>query len=339
MKKYIFNFLIVNRVVPIFFRHWLKRKYRAKRSSEKKYNKENERFETRGSDFPNLVFYISGFDEDWCGLFAIVTHQLTHIVYAVEKGYIPIIDLKNYPSQYLVKSESPDLNIWEVYFEQPELYSLEDVIKAKNVVLSLSYHEPPDKSYLIPYENAIYDDNKINYWSDYFKKYIRIKREYINIFDMFFAKYRNNGERILGVLARGTDYVTLQPKGHPVQPTTELILNDAKKLMDEWNCQFLFLATEDQEIYDSFESVFGNKLIKDDSRRWTIKDLDNGKSNSQLFASQKEKLEEGQKYLRQIYLLSRCNVFLGGSTKGSLGVLLMTEGFEYKKIYNLGYYP
>ena len=62
------------------------------------------------------------------------------------------------------------------------------------------------------------------------------------------------------------------------------------------------------------------------------------KSNSNLFHTSAEKQAEGVKYLSQIYFLSKCTSFVAGNTRGSLGVMLMMEGFENEYIFDLGLY-
>ena len=54
----------------------------------------------------------------------------------MQKKYIPIIDMKNFPTKY---NESKNIynikNIWELYFNQISNYSLSDVYKSKNVII------------------------------------------------------------------------------------------------------------------------------------------------------------------------------------------------------------
>jgi hypothetical protein len=105
-----------------------------------------------------------------------------------------------------------------------------------------------------------------------------------------------------------------------------------------WNCNYIYLATEDADIYLAFEKEFSSQLIIDESYRWTQKELLDGKSNSDLFSSTKDKKDEGIEYLTQIFLLSRCVSFVGGNTRGTLAALLMTEGFENYFVFDLGLY-
>ena len=51
-----------------------------------------------------------------------------------------------------------------------------------------------------------------------------------------------------------------------------------------------------------------------------------------------DSFSRGIGYFAATYILSKCTCYIAGMTGGSKGVLIMSEGFEYKKIYNLGLY-
>ena len=89
--------------------------------------KKRERIISKGSEHPDKTFYLISYDYDTQGLFAIVKSVLSHVMYALDKGWIPVVDLKNYKCQYQQEGE----NAWELFFEQPEGYSLEDIKKSK----------------------------------------------------------------------------------------------------------------------------------------------------------------------------------------------------------------
>ena len=308
-------------------------------SQKRRHSKTSEIHKSYGNKHIDKTFYVIGVDEGWCGLFAIVVHQLTHIAYAVEKGYTPIVDLKNYFCQYVSFDDRYLINPWINFFGQPCGYDLEDIKHAKKVIYSVSYFDPPDKKYLMPYETTIYEDSSLEYWSIMFKKYIKINEHVRQKIEENRSELFKNKERVLGVMLRGTDYLTLKPRRHPIQPSIDEAIEKVNQALKDWKCNYIYLATEDSNIYSEFEKYFGNILIIDNSKRWSEFDLKGGKSNSNLFITTEEKTIEGIKYLSQIYLLSKCTSFIAGNTRGSLGVLLMNEGFENKYIFNLGLYP
>lgn len=46
----------------------------------------------------------------------------------------------------------------------------------------------------------------------------------------------------------------------------------------------------------------------------------------------------GKEYLTTIVLLSRCNCFIGSRTSGAVGVMMLSSGFEFTYLYDLGRY-
>ena len=255
-----------------------------------------------------------------------------------EKGYIPVIDLKNYHSQYISFEDRFFLNSWELFFEQPCGYGLHVLKKANKVIHSVSYFDPPDNKYLMPYETTVYNTESLKYWSNLFKRYIRLNNDVKKLVEERIENLFKDKGRVLGVLLRGTDYLTLKPTRHPIQPQLQDAIIKVRESLANWNCDYIYLATEDADIYSAFQYEFGQKLINDNSNRWTQEDLLGGKSNSNLFTTTTEKKQEGIKYLTQIFLLSKCTSFIGGNTRGTLGVLLNTEGFENKFVFDLGLY-
>ena len=70
-----------------------------------------------------------------CGLFSFYITFLGCINKYIKEGYIPIVDLKSYPNGYNGLNASINHNPWELFFEQPFRYKMEEVLKnAKNIV-------------------------------------------------------------------------------------------------------------------------------------------------------------------------------------------------------------
>ena len=223
---------------------FLKRPFVINEQLELKYARRNEITRSFGEEMPDKIFYIIGVDMGWCGLFAIVAHQLTHIVYAVERGYIPIVDLQNFNCQYRCSTNE---NVWEYFFDQPMRFGLDQIKRSKNIIQSVYYEDPPDNKYRISYNSTIYDMDKLEYWRFYYREYIRLNSAVSESFLKIKTELFENMGRILGVLVRGTDFIKLQPKNHPIQPEPFEVLNKVKKALLEWNCNYVYLATEDAD--------------------------------------------------------------------------------------------
>jgi hypothetical protein len=110
--------------------------------------------------------------------------------------------------------------------------------------------------------------------------------------------------------------------------------------MKEKRCNYVFVATEDKDILNVLKAEFGDKLLFLDQRRYSSKDMQSDQLLAQIKEKDKERnpIKDALDYYAAIYLLTRCCCFIGGRTGGTKGVLLMNNGFEYQKIYDLGLY-
>lgn len=266
------------------------------------------------------------------GLFSHVMTNMGLVAYALDKGYIPVIDMQNNANNYLEKDKIGKENAWEYFFQQPCGFSLEDIAKAKNVILSNGLIT---KDFKYPDFTIVEDGESFHYWHFIFQNYLKLSDDMTEEAEkakrVFF-----NGEKTLGILARGTDYVTSKPKGHPIQPTVEQIIEKAEEVMDERNCKRIFLATEDADIYRKLKDVFGVKLAALETERYRTKNNEN--INDLITKNDMGKVQKGREYLLSILMLTNCECIVAGNVGGTHGVLLMGKEYEYKCIFNLGMY-
>jgi hypothetical protein len=291
-----------------------------------------------GQENPDKTYYVVGFPRGEDGLLFLVLCNLSHIGYALEHGYIPVIDQQNYYNQYLNKETVFKKNSWEYYFLQPSGYSLEDIKQSKNIVLSNKL-QMPNKKYTIDF--YIFEDPmRLDYFRDLFNKYIHFNEKTKNYIQNAYNSIFSAKTNVLGVLCRGTDYLRKKPGGHPVQPEPSEVINKVLRITEKYQCNYIYLATEDQEIYDLFKMKFGEKLISNDQRRFKQSDFENADYISQIINTEKEEnYSLGLDYLSSIYNLSKCDFFIGGKTAGTVGVYLLSKGFVYDYVWDIGFYP
>lgn len=296
-----------------------------------------ERKKSWGPENEDKTFYVIGSNNRNGGLWWLVNITLNHLNYADEKGYIPVVDYKNYWTQYTTRESYRKDNVWEYFFAQPGGYSLEQISKSKNIIINKKDASPEDK-YLMGH---FYDDPpRIERFRYLFRKYIKFNEETRDYLDNLCNSVIGD-KRTVGVLCRGTDYVMVKPKNHPIQPDTETVIEDTRKVMKEYCCTHVFIATEDQDILDSFKTEFGECLLYLEQERLSKKGM--GKDSWLADEKKKHNIEQNKRkagldYMAATYILSRCTCYIGGRTGGSKGVLIMTKGFEFEKTYNLGLY-
>lgn len=144
-----------------------------------------------------------------------------HIRYALTNGWLPIVDMQNYPNPYLPPEKLGKENSWEYYFEQPLRIGLKDAYAGENIVLSKAEEIwPAPNTGLLFYENR---DNSLTEWRMLRKLgLLKVKPALITEISAVRQKLFAPNDRVLGVLLRGTDYVAKRPSGHPIPPPQSL---------------------------------------------------------------------------------------------------------------------
>jgi hypothetical protein len=178
------------------------------------------------------------------------------------------------------------------------------------------------------------------YYNSLFKLYIRPNKSTQDYFTSDENKIFIKNRKVLGVLCRGTDYTQKKPAGHEIQPNPNDVIIKVKDVLNKYKCTHIYLATEDQDIYNVFRKHFEDILLSNGQIRFSGKELE----NVQYLANVPQKRERDKyflalEYLSSVNILSKCSCFIGGQTMGTFGVYALTKGFEYAYVYNLGKYP
>ena len=262
-----------------------------------------------GKGNPDKQFFVIGVSDPIRGWGNLLVRFLGGLSYAKRKGMIPVIDMQNISNPYLPEQLITRHNAWEDYFCPVSGYSVEDVYKNKNVILSgIDTHQ----------EEAI-DFSDIRYVAE-----VEAFIQY-NI-DKLFAKVYG---KILGVIYRGTDYNIAY--GHPKPWEIEDYIGCVKQYMKETECEFIFLATEVEEALQAFKRALGSKVIYTEQKRFpqherrllaTIK-----------FDRENDEYLKGLEYLLVLEALLHCNSLIGPDS-GTLyfARLAKKDGYEYLHI-------
>jgi hypothetical protein len=294
-----------------------------------------------GNDNAGKKFYVIGFNRGQDGLFYIITTTLLHIEYALEHGYIPVVDLQNYNNQFHEAGAQGRENAWEYFFLQPMDYTLDDIAKSRNIIQSRKDATPfPDTDRRTWGTSLLENRERLNYFKELFQNYVRFNETTREYLEKDYNKILQGRGRVLGVLCRGTDYLAKRPPGHQIQPDPHEVLLEAEKIMAARNCSYLYLGTEDQAIYEMFQDKFKQKLLTNSQKRFSSDDFIKAEWLSEVhFNRERDKYNLGLEYLSTINLLSKCVCFIGGTIGGTVGVYMMTAGFEYDYVWKLGRYP
>ena len=307
------------------------------------YNNFGEAVISEPSDIANEIvssqkkYYVIAYNGAGGGLFAIYSQILWQIVYALDNGYIPVVDLKHYYNQYFKDNRTYKDNSWEYFFKQPCGVLLDDLNDDCDVIIS------KDSNVIngLDLRNFLNDINKSR---ETYKKYFGVIefqddiKHYLE--EASFKITGGNYDGILGILCRGTDYINNHPYRHPVQPKPETVIQKAKELISRFNYKRIWLATEDLKIYNLFRKEFGDMIIEN-PYQYRFSDTGNKWLADINIPRENHNYNLAKEYLLSIYILSKCPYIIGGRTAGIVGCWLLSNGFEkqkYVNIWNLGLY-
>ncbi len=142
------------------------------------------------------------------------------------------------------------------------------------------------------------------------------------------------GKKTLGILIRGTDYVSTKLPGMLQMASVDDMLPMIREWMDTKGYEQIFLATEDQDILDRMKAEFGSKLRAIAQERYHVSDF-NG--NDVIADLEKQRyigedynvaLEDATvNYMYALYLLARSDGFMAS---GMCNGVIMANAFNKK---------
>ncbi len=267
----------------------------------------NCRINTKGELNPDKKFLILTFDR-YCGWAVIIRFFEDQLMFAEKNGYIPVVDLKNFKTQYISDDDLGKINVWDLYFNRVSDYSLEEVYSSKNVYLT-------GKKY--KWEGKIEYRIKLNKETD-----LLLKNEYNRLFP-------KKPDKVLGVVFRGTDFNTAY--GHPKTIGIKEFMEDVDDYYNHIGYQYIFLATEVEEAVGQFNEKFGSKVFYIDQPRYS-------KDEKRLLADipgdrYDDEKKKSLEYLTVLYNLYHCDSVMGVNCSSTRLMNVYRERFEYFNMY------
>lgn len=180
------------------------------------------------------------------------------------------------------------------------------------------------------------NEELIKYWHESWENLIGFNAVTQETLDRITHDILNNtAEKTIGVLARGTDYVALEPNGHPRQPNAEELFDRIDMYLDR-EYENVFLATEDSHLLTTFKEKYGEKLL------YRVESINkykgNGFLNDSIEEDEKQRIDRNFNYLINLYVLSKCGAFVGGRTSGTVMTFVLSGGFRDYYLWNRGRY-
>ena len=300
IRNYFFNIGFVNNIN-------LKKKFdQINRSSKHKIGKNS--FGKKNKD---KIFYVIK-RTPGAGFFSNLAYILLNLQIAHNKNYVPIVDMKNFPTMYNQKKNIRNIkNVWQIFFNQTTNYDLENVYKSKNV-----YFSPNNLNFRL----EVFKKKNLK---KIFDKYIKINDKILKTISIFENKNFKN-KKILGIHFRGTDQ-KISPN-HAFPPTIFEIKNLIDQKIKYQNFDKIFLLTEQLQYYNELKQTYGNLICSYDYfRSDDIKDF-----SSNPRKNHRNRL--GIESLVEAITLSKCNEIVYCETNISLFAIFYSN-FKIKKCH------
>ena len=257
-----------------------------------------------------------------------LNNMLGNIIYILSNNKVPAIDVKN-----KISNE----NIWELFLEQPFISKAENIDKSDNITTC-----DIDESIFHPNFDSIYKKDELKIWCKIYKEFVVFNKNTKEYIDNEYNTLIPKNKKVLGVLCRGTDYTSLKPKWHPIQPSVEDVIELAKEKMKELNLEYIYLATEEKHIEEKFKESFPGKIITNKRNYYDDKYYSNNDINliGQVhFDRENDDYYKGLEYISSLTILSRCNALIGGNCGGTCAAIYMNNmRYEYTHVFDLGLY-
>lgn len=255
------------------------------------------------------------------GIYAIWDKVFTAARYAIAKGYTPVFQIVS--SNDNIYSDYEGEDIWRKFFLQPENFSLQDAQTSRYVAVSPNMNILSILHFIM---NETARDISLSWPQGIFND--RIK-SYIN---ERFNRFLPAPDRTLGVLIRGTDYINNPLPNHKKHATADMVIGKIQEVEDTWDFDWLYLATEDEEICSKMKEHYKDRIRFTDQRRYTVKpgqllvELHNEKKDGKGFRL-------GAEYICSVYLLMQCRSLIASGDCGALTEALRGKNGEYEHLY------
>ena len=235
-------------------------------------------------------------------------------------------------------------NSWEYFFEKPCGYSLNDIDSDSEVIISDNTLRTSNKDYCItgkalPISNVIISDKHLKELKSRYQTFFKLSPTAKSYVEDIYNQIMVNNTDVLGVLCRGTDYTVRRSFGEPVQPRIDQVIKKVHEFLKKHpEIAKIYLATEDDSIYQIFKKEFGEKLLDNNQYRYSYSGKENRFLSDIKIERPNHNYQLALEYLSSLYILSKCKYFIGGRCGGSTVAWIWQNCWEDLYIWKLGYY-
>ncbi len=264
--------------------------------------------ESFGEKNADDTILILDFQNKGAGLVDIMLFTCCYKEVAKQRGWKIVIDYSSKNNQYVINEGE---NMWEYFFESISDLPVQDAYQSKTVIRASTNNMPLAYGYELLYIREFLDVN--------YMKMIKFNCQTIEQINSLLPNEFREGKRILGLIMRGTDYrkeaATLR-KEQVISADIDRVINKCSYMMALWDCDFVFVATEDSEYYSILKEKIGNRML-DISQKRVSHDYSVGYRNTADLLDIEDGRDFGRRYLATICALSKCNLMISNMNNGT----------------------
>lgn len=295
--------------------------------------------EYMGEENPQEKILLLDYRTGKAGLMDIIKFTYDYVHIAEERGWTPVIKLDAMPNQYLLRDGD---NMWEYFFRPVSRISVEKAIHSAHVIRASSNYMMLNQwdENLYQNETQLQLDKALRQSNiGDFRGIIRLNFETEReIFHRMPVEFRCD-DNILGVMCRGTDYSEKARKKRGVKvwnATPEMMLEATRYYVKKYRIRYVFLATEEENVYLKFQQAFPEKLIAIEQKRVRYDAEKNPDASVADLLALKDGREFGRTYLAVLYALGKCRYLIASMYCGAtMGAFAFTErGFDRYELIN-----
>lgn len=282
-------------------------------------------------------YYVIVRSEGGAGFFSNYFWVLGHVVFAKKLGYIPVVDMQNYPTLYSEKEPvNGTRNAWNYYFENVGAVDLEEVYASQRYVMGRDKYLT---KYAEKYSMSLYrfpSDRMIQYYTPFIKEFLQIKPELLDEYEREWKEKIVGEGQVLGIHVRGTDMKN--NLGHPMPAPISRYLQETKKMLKKYpSIRYIFLATDENNVKEAYEKEFeksGVALVVNDAFRVWDTDIKRKTGLHELHIEHPRPFHKyllGKEVLRDAWFLKMSHYLICGHSNISNVAILWNEG-KYTEI-------
>lgn len=285
-----------------------------------------EEYKSFGKLNPEKTFYVIRRTPPGWGFYSNIFFVLQGLEFAKKNGFIPVVDMENYWIGELssLRKINGTRNAWCYFFNQVSEYSLEEVYKSKNVILSngsniLENNWITNRNTTLATSYSLLKNAKL-----IIDKYLSLNNETVKFVEEIKNGIHWDGAKTLGVFIRGTPY--FQDINFPKStiPKLEFFISEVKSLVLKKSIKCMYVSTEDYRVYNFICSEFKDIIIIPSIRYDTKKKVMDWKASQKMTHVDglvNMNYEKTLLYLAEINLLIDCVDFIGTFSNASAFVL------------------